>query len=486
MKRSTTIAIIVILLCIAIGGVLGFYFYLNGKSTQLDKFGKEAVTSSNFGSSLNTSVKVPGNSSTTQQVRPPELQQQLATTTVREYIPILRQIYGFPVAGMDFFKKDLFATTTAVTETIFVANGTTTASTTRILKPAVRRLVATIETMEFMDRGNAHMYETSSTTLANYKISNTTFTKIQEAFFTSKDSILMRDLQNDSDTIRTRFGIQKLVNATSTARELVLQNLPYNIQSIALSPDKSKVFYTQKSTPTGMISNVDGKSTVQAFDSPFKEWLVQWPTPQTLIINTKPSANIDGFAYKIDVNSKNMQKLMGNIKGLTTLMSPDGEKIAYSKSDQGSPNLYSLEVKTGKVTNLYMRTLPEKCAWSRKDKDILICGVPEDLAIGDYPDVWYQGRIFFNDSLWKINTRTGETRLLARLYILGGESLDVINPVLNPTEDYLMFMNKADLSLWGLRLANYQTANATSTATSTATTAPRSAARTATSSSSDK
>jgi hypothetical protein len=470
MKRSTIVAIVVILLSIAVGGVLGFYFYLNSKSADLDTFGREVVNSGNFGSpSLNTSVTVPGNSSTTQPVLPADIQ-PVATTSPVE-IPALRHIYNAPISGMSFFYKDLYATTTALTETVYVANGTSTASTTRIIRPEQRKFLGRIDTIEFMDRATGHIYETSSSTLDIIKLSNTTVPKIQEALFSTKESVLVRDLMDDSDIIRTRFGIQKLTTATSTDMTLMLQDLPLNITNVAISPNKSKIFYTQKISPTGVIANFDGKSNVIAFDSPYKEWLLQWPSERTITITTKPSAFADGFAYKIDVNTKAMQKLIGGIRGLTTLLSPSGEMLAYNNSEQGSPNLYAMNMQTKDISNLYFRTLPEKCIWSQREKDVLYCAVPEDVAIGDYPDVWYQGRIFFNDSLWKINTRTSETRLIANLNRLSGQSIDVINPVLSPSEDYIMFSNKSDLSLWGLRLIEIKKLG-TTTATSTATTTP--------------
>lgn len=95
--------------------------------------------------------------------------------------------------------------------------------------------------------------------------------------------------------------------------------------------------------------------------------------------------------------------------------------------------------------------------------DIIYCAVPQDIAFGDYPDAWYQGLISFTDDFWRINTKTGETRLLARLNELSDESIDVTNPVLSTNEDYLIFNNKKDLSLWGLKLPNRIVSTSTAT-----------------------
>ncbi len=467
MKRSTLVISITIFLSIAIGGVLGFYFYLNSKSSQLDTFGREIVTGGGFGSaSLNTSVTLPGNSSSTKPTQTPVIQQK-ATSTPAE-IPKLRHIYALPVSGMSLFTKDVYATSSAITETIVVANGTSTATSTRVIKPQQNRLIGKIDVIQFADRATGHIYETSSTTLALTKVSNTTVTKTQEALFSTRDSLILRDLVDDSDIIRTRFGLLKYLSATSSIPTLRLSELPFNMTQATLSPNKSKIFYTLRYSTAGTISNVDGSNSVVVFDLPYKEWLLQWPTEKTVVITSKPSAFADGFAYKIDINTKTIQKIIGGQKGLTTLVSPDGNKVVFSASDGNSPNLYIYDMGTRETSNLYFRTLPEKCVWSPNEKDVLYCTVPEDLSIGDYPDVWYQGRIFFNDSLWKINLRTNETRLLANLNRLAGQSIDAINPTITPSGDYMIFQNKFDLSLWGLTLIEASTASSSApTATST-------------------
>jgi Tol biopolymer transport system component len=156
--------------------------------------------------------------------------------------------------------------------------------------------------------------------------------------------------------------------------------------------------------------------------------------------------------YKLNPTTLNFEKILGDIDGLVTLMSPTGDKIIYSESRSGSPNLYSFDTKTQQTSNLFFRTFTDKCTWSAKEADVVYCAVPQDIAYGDYPDAWYQGLIFFTDDIWKINTKTGETRLIAKLNQLGDSAIDVINPALSQNEDYFVFNNKKDLSLWGLKL----------------------------------
>ncbi len=476
MKRSTIVAISVIFLSIAAGGVLGFYFYLNSKDkVATSQFGRSTPNTGSFGTpTVNRSITLPGNASTTQRTQTPEISTKPATTTATTTLPLvvipdLRHIYVDPVAGVSFFSKDIFATTTAVTESVTLANGTTTTVSTKIIKPAEKKLIARIEIIQFLDRATGHMYETATSTLELSKVSNTTIPKIYEANLFTPETTLLRGLYSNTDIIETRFGRLSLLTPTSTEKVLITQSLPQGMEQVAISPSKTKMFYIQNKAPLGIISNVDGTSAFTAFESAYREWIPQWPMESKITLTTKATAFATGFMYTLNPSTRALQKVMGEIVGLTTLMSPDGTKVLYSQSSAGSPNLFVLNNKDGSIRNLYFRTFSEKCVWSQKEADIVFCAVPQDIAFGDYPDAWYQGLIFFTDDIWKINTVSGETRLIAKLNQLGDQAIDVVNPVLNPSETYLVFNNKIDLSLWSLKTVK-DTPKATTTASTTAST----------------
>jgi hypothetical protein len=472
MKRSTIIIIIIISVSIIGGGLLGFYFYINSSSTTRNQLGNQSInTGSSFGSpSVNTSITLPGNASTTQPSQTPEI---VATTTQVEATkdtPVLRQIHEYPTAGFSFFTEDIIATSSAITETVVVANGTTSTSSTKTIKPAQTRVIGKKEVLHIIDRGNGHIFKTSSSTFVVEKISNYTVPKIYEGYFLSPTTFMFRGLYQDSDIIQTQFATLRLANPTSTEKIIEAKDLPANLAQLAVSPNKQKTFYVQNnSRPTGVITNPDGSGIVSAFSSTFTEWNITWPSEKIITLNTKPSAFAKGFLYTLNPTTLAIQKVLGNITGLTSIMSPNGNTVVYSESSAGSPNLYSLDRKTGETKTLFFRTFTDKCVWSVKEVDIIFCAVPQDIAYGDYPDAWYQGLISFTDDIWKINIKTGETRLLAKLNQLNDGPIDVIQPTLSTNEDYLVFNNKKDLSLWGLKLPG-KPAVATST-TSTKNTA---------------
>lgn len=471
MKRSTIIAIIIIFISIIGGGLLGFYFYINSSSRKEAVIGTRLPINNSFGSpSVNTSISLSGNASTTNQTNTPLITTENTPNTVM--IPVLRKIYGDPVSGAGFFIKDIFATSSAVTETILVANGTSTDIKTNVLIPAKTRLIGKLQTIRFVERANGHIYETATSTLELVKTSNTTISKIYEALFVTKDSLLLRGLYGSSDTISTLIGREQILASTSTEKTLLTKELDRDLKQLALSPSKNKIFTLQNSSPTGRISNPDGSGSVSVFDSEFKEWLISWPTEKLITLTTKASAFVEGFMYSVDTTSRNMQKIIGNRFGLTTNMSPDGQKVIYSESISESTYLsvYDLSTKTSRP--LFFRTFAEKCIWSNSSRDIVFCAVPENIATGDYPDIWYLGLISFSDNVWKINIKTGETKLIANLFELGKEKIDAVNLVLNNDDSYLVFNNKIDLSFWGLKLVADIIATSTPNVLTASTTKP--------------
>jgi hypothetical protein len=170
-------------------------------------------------------------------------------------------------------------------------------------------------------------------------------------------------------------------------------------------------------------------------------------------VTTKPSGFAPGYAYTLNTKTKAFTRLFGGINGLTTLGSPDLSQVLYGESGSGTLNLGVFVSKDSSLHDLSVRTLPEKCVWANTEKGIVYCAVPENVAFNTYPDVWYQGLITFSDDIWKINTNTGEKEILMIPDRQpGGEIIDMTNMSIDPNDDYLIFNNKIDLSLWGYQL----------------------------------
>jgi hypothetical protein len=193
------------------------------------------------------------------------------------------------------------------------------------------------------------------------------------------------------------------------------------------------------------------------YQSSLREWLLFWKNEATAIISTKPSGYTQGFAYSINTETGNYSKIIGNITGLT-LESNDSLSEFLVGSGGNRVSLFSLKDRTRPSNLLFLtNTLPEKCVWSKKETFIIYCAVPFTIPNGVYPDVWYQGRVSFVDGIWKINTNTASTNLVSIPERDGGESIDAINLEISEDDSYLTFINKKDLSLWGLTINEKKT-----------------------------
>lgn len=320
----------------------------------------------------------------------------------------------------------------------------------------------------YLEKGIGHIFETDMSTAQEERISNTTRLKIYEALWGSGGrSVIIRYLSDeDGETIRSfLIKLGKFKDKKSFLEQEIIKQrspeetsgvfLPENIQEITVSKnDDKKIFYliNREGGTIGAIYNTDTDKTAQIFQSVFTEWLTQWPSKKIITLTSKPSGEVGGFLYFLNASTEKTTKILGNINGLTTLTSPDGKKIAYSESTATGFSLNIYDIKNRQSQQLPLNTLPEKCVWGIENTNLLYCAVPTNIPLGTYPDIWYQGLVSFSDEIWTIDTETFTTNLLINPSDTVKEEMDAINLQIDPTENFLLFTNKKDSSLWGLRL----------------------------------
>lgn len=461
MNRKTTFLIILITISLLVGGLTGFYFYSRNKNPEPTILGRTTSDRSVGGGSTNEP---------TLNITPTEDESLIVPerTPEEEKAKKLRKISVEPVAGADFISVPIYASSTSNIEPEDLSR--TNGRASRVPAP---RLIGYKDTIRYIERATGHIYETSTTTSTVTRISNTTLPKIYEASFTENgNSLLIRDLVGGTDVIRTRYAVLAYATTTDSEQSLITTDVTPGITQMAVSPLKDRVFSILSEGVTGFVSKIDGGGKQTLLDIPFREWLVSWPENKTIVVTTKPTGFYPGYAYTINTDTRAFTRILGGINGLTTLMSPDTTKVIYSESSSGSFNLFLLDRRTGTKSNLGVKTFPEKCVWAKTAKDILYCSVPEDVAFNTYPDVWYQGKISFSDSIWSINITTGEKRLLSKIQDEMGEIVDAQSITISKNDDYLLFIDKNTLQLWGLQLKEAP-APAFNPVTSTGTTTER-------------
>ncbi len=297
-----------------------------------------------------------------------------------------------------------------------------------------------VQALRYVEKSTGHIYEYHLDKEVSGKISNSTIPGVYEAIFAdNSQSVLYR-------YIGSLGQIQSYLATLGAEKGRFLAE---GIEGVAISPDKNNIFYLSPlaNSVTGLNLTVKLGTSKQIFSSDFTEWIPQWVTKQAIFMTTKPSWNIEGSVYALNVSTGAFTKIFGNIKGLTTLANNAGNRIIYNKTTSDGPELGLFIDNSFTSLNLY--GLPEKCAWS-KDGFTVYCATPNIINTNHLPDMWYQGLVSFNDTIMRIDTRD-----ISKSTIIDTENyaqIDAINMTLSPNEDTLFFMNKKDSTLWKLKL----------------------------------
>ncbi len=413
MSKKTATIIIIIFVVLLVGGLIAFYFYAN--QGQGNGIGTTDVRGNIFPTSKTGNGAPHGNTTaTTTTVTTP------STITENQPILTIKELSTKPSAG-----AVAIATTTSIT-------------------PLVR----------FIERGTGNVYEVRPDSNTETRLSNTTIAKISEAFWNKGGTrVLARYTGDNGDSIKTYSALlTKSLNQPEGELQGVF--LTENIRSLAVNPDKSKVFYLLEHSAgsTGIVSDFDGTKKTQIFDSLLSEWLPDWPTATRVSLTSKASAGVPGFMYLLNTQTGALTRAISGIVGLTTLVNSDASSALYSESGKDNFALKIYSFKTATVKDVAIQTLPEKCVWSKNDLETIYCSVPTYMPTGAYPDIWYQGLVSFSDEIWKIDGRTGAGELIGKLKNATRADIDGVNLFLSPKEDYLFFTNKNDFHLWSVRL----------------------------------
>ena len=400
-KFFIIIAIILVVFVVSLGA---YYFMIvsnpNGSKGDILSGFKQFFP---FGSNSSTSTPVATN---------PIVDQPVGTTT--NYNLKLRKIWSEPVAGAGL---------------IDVKAGTV---------------------VRHVEKATGHIYETELFSPNQNRISNTTIPLIYNAVWGNKNkSLIAQYLLDDNETVNTYLLTVKN-NATTTENAITGYYLADNVDSI--STFGNTVFYLQKTdTGTkGFMGALDSTNKKQIWDSPLRELISQSINDTTVALTTKPYPNVSGYLYTV-TNNGVVRKILGNIAGLSAVVSLDTSKVLYL-TQTNSAQMYLYDKKSDSSITLTPTTFPEKCVWSKKDNTIVYCAVPKESLNGSSLNSWYTGSVSFTDDIWRYNLKQNTSAIVGSLSDQSGEAIDVIKPLLSDSEQYIVFINKIDGSLWSLDL----------------------------------
>lgn len=305
--------------------------------------------------------------------------------------------------------------------------------------------------VRYIEKATGHIYEVELFSPRQGRISNTTIPQVYDAVWGNKNnSLIARYLKEDNKKVDT-YTLNLKGVSTSTENTIYGVSFPVQIDDVSVFGDT--VFYLQKNTDGsyGYTSKFDGSNKKQIWNSAINELISQFVNAKNVVLTTKPDAISPGFLYLIDTTNGNVKKILGNIFGLSTLVSADANQVLYLNQG-GTPQLYTFNIKTKTTENITPVAFPEKCVWSKKDTNIVYCAVSKEPIDNNSLTMWYKGQIALNDDIWKYNFKDKTSDMLLSLDNESGELIDVIKPILTENEQYLVFINKRDNSLWSLDL----------------------------------
>jgi hypothetical protein len=345
-----------------------------------------------------------------------------------------------------------------VEEIVFDESGRPAEDLFRLTETPVAGAVAftksTSTTMvRYAERATGHIYEVNPATLKKVRLTNQTLPKIYEAHFRSDgQAVLLRSLREDSDAVENLSLTLTPPTGTSTDAlyKVSATTLRGDIDSVSTGAGNT-LFYSLNDSGAIVSSAFNNTALRTLLTSPFKGWRLAG-NGSALVAYPKASFQAPGFAYSINTSNGAMTKLLGPLPGLAVIPDSTGTRLLYSYARSGQVVTEAKNLQTKAVITILPGTLAEKCAWSIRDKGLLYCGSPINNPGAQDIDNWYQGRVVFSDRLWRFDANSEIAQVLFEPKTVFDLDIDVYEPKLSPLEDYLVFINKRDLSLWALKI----------------------------------
>ncbi|TAJ13009.1 hypothetical protein EPO56_03550 [Patescibacteria group bacterium] len=402
-KRTTTLALIFILLLGLIGAGLVYRFVYQPRVAAGEGVDADDFFSALFPFGQNNPVK---NSTPT----PQTLDNQESPVITK-----LRKVSGRPTSGA-----------------WFAGDGSTT----------------TPITIRFSERATGHIFETPTDTYSEIRISNTTVPQIQLIMPFSDTSFVMRTL-SDSSSISNFLSE---LNPSASVQSITSSSLkPFD--HIALQKNNDVAVAVTKTASGSRVESVDLKknSASTILVSTISSWIPQIGGKK-YFVQTAPSSGVLGYLYEIGAGGV-LKRVVGDTPGLMSLPSPTGLYVLYSSVTGSDVSLFMLDTKSQLTYRAPLGALTDKCAWKTETPPEVVCAISDPVQNVNLPDDWFLGAIPLNDSMWLIRPIDGIAYAFGKLEIDAGTPIDVISMSISSDGNYALFTNKNDLSVWALKLS---------------------------------
>ena len=228
------------------------------------------------------------------------------------------------------------------------------------------------------------------------------------------------------------------------------------IQSLAFSKSENKIAYylsnDLQNTNAVFTADADDANSKAVFNTRVKDIRVEWVSANQIAISTAPSGLVPNVLWVLNIDTQKLLPVMSRVYGFTMKWSLSGERFLFSQTDAKGANLaLSSSNQNGtEVKNLGVATLPEKCAFSVKDENIVFCSAPASAPDIVWPDDYYKQLYSASEQIWSINLSTGKKDMVYDF----DETLpsDTADLIVSPGSNRLVFLNKKDGAIYSLKL----------------------------------
>lgn len=296
----------------------------------------------------------------------------------------------------------------------------------------------------YIERGTGHLYTNPTDTLNKARLSNTAAPGMHEIWWNnSNDPLFIVERVTERLTTRLFSGV---LGEDTKQSGLIFTPVSEDIHN--LTARQGELFYFTESVAGGfsLIKNsfnfTAPENVVEKIE--LKEFNIH-PTDNGVFLSTKSSYYSDGTLFKAENNV--LTKVLSGAKGFQVTVNNLGDRAMVSEYENSVLVSYLYKIDSGEKITLSNAYLTDKCIASQKST-LFYCAGSVNPEQTSYPDVWFKGLISHNDNIWKIDTETGTETSITTWN--SDEGVDIYRPRLSPDEDFLVFLNKKDLSLWSL------------------------------------
>lgn len=203
------------------------------------------------------------------------------------------------------------------------------------------------------------------------------------------------------------------------------------------------------------IANPDGSDWKKITDSPFKNMSASTtPFGSMLAFWNQGDAFEETSLRSVSLIGGDVKTIFSGKFGADYIFSPDGQKILISSTNQkgGTSTMLGLLLNQGtQYQNLLIPTLVSKTVWAKNSKSLYYAlpgSLPDDAIM---PNDYFSKPLITQDTFWKVNMETGEKKRIVETKDID-KGYDASFMMVNDDETELVFMNRADGKLYGIRL----------------------------------